>query len=247
MVVMGGDFNFDPWRFTERSTSGPTPPQLVRHLAALLNRSTADLVRSPANRTPTFSENSVTSTIDHWFTSRGVSLLRCDTLSDISRQHIPLRIGIHLQMSASEGLQPRPGNLVFSSDSLRLVRAQLHLLANDLNLNHWNVNQLYGQILGCFQVYGAERRRVNSGPLLDQWTSFLTEDEKEVRFLFSLLSFIYLVFRFFTSHFVPNNQIIRFELAVVLESGAVRSFFISSIKIHSTQIHQFKLTNSRVF
>jgi hypothetical protein len=83
-------------------------------------------------------------------------------------------------MRASAGLQARPGNLIFSYDNLRLVRAQLLLLANDLGIEHLNVNQLYGQIVGCFTIYGAEKRRMNSGPLLEQWTSFLSEDEKEV-------------------------------------------------------------------
>ncbi len=81
---------------------------------------------------------------------------------------------------SASSLVPRGSNLVYSPVSLRLVQAQMLMLANDLQLTHWNVNQLYSQIVGCFTVYGMQRDRIVTGPLSEQWTSFLAEDEKEI-------------------------------------------------------------------
>jgi hypothetical protein len=70
---------------------------------------------------------------------------------------------------------------VFTPEVLHLLRAQLTMLANDLGMEHLNVNQLYGQIVGCFMVYGAQRQRSSSSLSSEQWMSFLSEDEKDVR------------------------------------------------------------------
>ncbi len=180
VICMGGDFNFDPWRFETRRTSGISQSALTHHLHRVLMSSTSDLSRYPISRVPTFSENAVTSTIDHWFVSASINVVDCAPIPDISRQHAPLRIQLSLPVPPPTCLIPREGNLVFDSSSLQLVQAQLVLLANDLNIAHLNINQLYSQIVGCFQVYGTERVRPVSGSLGEQWTSFLSEDEKEV-------------------------------------------------------------------
>jgi hypothetical protein len=177
---MGGDFNFDPWRFEERRAAGLSQSVLTQHLEHLLSSVTADLVRFPANRLPTFSENGVLSTIDHWFVSSAILVSDCRPLRDFSRQHAPLSVSLNFQIPPTANLDSRGANLKITPDSLRLVRAQLMLLANDLNVSHWNVNQLYNQILGCFLVYGRHRDQMTTGPLSEQWTSFLSEDEKEV-------------------------------------------------------------------
>ncbi len=179
-ICMGGDFNFDPWRYEIRCASGISQSALTHYLRRILSILTPDLLRYPVSRVPTFSENAVTSTIDHWYISSSVSVLNCAPISDISRQHAPLRIHLSIAVPPPTSLIPREGNLVFDSSSLRLVQAQLTILANDLNIAHWNVNQLYNQIVGCFQVYGTQRVRPVSGSLGEQWTSFLSEDEKEI-------------------------------------------------------------------
>jgi hypothetical protein len=179
-ICMGGDFNYDPWHYENGRTSGISQSALTHYLHNVLTASTPDLFRFPISRVPTFSENAVTSTIDHWFLSASVSVLSCDTLPDISRQHTPLRLQFSLPVPPPTSLIPRGGNLVFDSSNLRLVQAQLIILANDLNIDHWNVNQLYNHIMGCFHVYGTQRVRTASGSMGEQWTSFLSEDEKEI-------------------------------------------------------------------
>ncbi len=153
---------------------------MTRHLHGILEHLLVDLTRYPRSRIPTFSENGVSCTIDHWVISSSIAVLDCRPISDISRQDAPLSISLSLPMPQATNLDPRPPNLIFTPDSLRLVQAQMLLLANDLTLVHWNVNQLYNQILGCFLVYGSHRNCPLSGPLTKQWTSFLSEEEREI-------------------------------------------------------------------
>ncbi len=180
LVCLGGDLNFDPWRFEERQALGQSQSASTRHLSGILEHLLVDLTRYPRSRVPTFSENGVSSTIDHWVVSSSIAVSDCRPISDISRQHAPLWIRLSLPMPQASNLDPRPPNLIFTPDSLRLVQAQMTLLGNDLTLAHWNINQLYNQILGCFLIYGSHRNRVLSGPLSEQWTSFLSEEEKEI-------------------------------------------------------------------
>jgi endonuclease/exonuclease/phosphatase family metal-dependent hydrolase len=105
-LVLGGDFNFDPWRFEERRASRQQQTPLVRHLVALVQTTTYNLLRFPADRVPTFTENLVSSTIDHWFTSSSVRVRSCDTIRDILRQHIPLRLHAQVELQAPSGLVP---------------------------------------------------------------------------------------------------------------------------------------------
>ncbi len=139
-ICMGGDFNFDPWRYELRWTTGVSQPAQTLSLNRILSSISTDLSRFPTTRVTTFSENLGSSSIDHWFVSSSLTVLSCCPIPDISRQHSPLCIQVSLSTPPPTNLITRDGNLVFDSASLRLVQSQLTMLANDLKPDHLNVN-----------------------------------------------------------------------------------------------------------
>jgi hypothetical protein len=164
---------------------------LARHLESVIEDLASDFTRLPTTRVFTYADSDSRSSLDHWFVSNsGVSVLECEAVEDSTCQHLPLRLLVQLDRSSADGLEPRPTNLLFTPEQLRLVRAQLHLLANSLQGADWEINRLYRQLVGCFTVYGLHRSSRRPSPPAEQWTTFLTEDERSVRLL-DFLRFLY--------------------------------------------------------
>ncbi len=183
IIIMGGDFNHDPWRNTERRARGQTLSPLVRHLESVIEDLSPELIRLPTTRAFTFADADSRSSLDHWFVSHtAVQVVDCEAVDDSTCQHLPLRLLVRLDRPVSDGLELRSTNLLFTPAQLRLVRAQLYLLANGLKGEDWEVNRLYRQIIGCFTVYGLPRSSRRSCQNSEQWTTFLTDDERSVSF-----------------------------------------------------------------
>jgi hypothetical protein len=66
-IVMGGDFNLDPWRCQERRAAQvPMTPQ-TRYLESLIAVLSNSFNRFPCHRAATYAENRGSSSLDHWF------------------------------------------------------------------------------------------------------------------------------------------------------------------------------------
>ncbi len=140
---------------------------------------TANLVRYPSTRMPTFVESQTQSSIDHWLLSSDVLVSSCVTLNDFTAQHRPLRIDFCVSWFEPAVLDQRGSNLCFPPDVMRMVHAQLVLLSNSLSGVHRDVEVLSNSIVGAFQSYGIERNVPRVRPTAEAWMNFLPDDLKE--------------------------------------------------------------------
>jgi hypothetical protein len=185
---MGGDFNLDPWRCSERRASSIYLTPQTRHLEQIFSELATTFVRHPSQRTYTFSSPTTTSTLDHWFVSPSIQVSSCQPVDISNCQHLPLLITLDLPLGNSSGLSPRPMNLRFPPDNLQLVRAQLLMLASNLDARYLDINQLYSHIEHCFTYFGLDPGNQRQCTMAEQWTTFLRDNEKEVSWI--RLSFV---------------------------------------------------------